>query len=363
MNKSTVVGAGSVIALLVILIGLALYLWYRQQPKAYGDTVMSAEVIEVTPSVEPVAGRPHLDKKQLVIDKTSHGFQFLPPADRAEHGDPTLDFSRLATSYYHRDGPLGLVLERFHWFGGPANTYHADARFPASLCGSAAGQGVSPLPLDFLIGAWSEPPIGVVFLGPGTVASYARPFQFVDFYERDSRIIDLSVKPKSFSFVKDAQDRGAYIRILPGLERKTLETAGPRGFYHVLVIDTSRGNPARPSTELLTVEALLTFADTLAPGGIICFHTSSRDYQLDRVVAGAAAECGVSALQGLDRGRALGQFTSEWVMVARRQNDLGFLRAGGPAPAAGGITWTNLGLAGNHVWRDADRPNLAPVHR
>jgi hypothetical protein len=364
MNKSAVSGAAGVIGLLAVVVGLAFFLWYRQQPKSYGETVLSPEVIEVNSSVESVPGAPSLTKQQLLIDKINRGIQFDLPNNRADWGNPKLDFSRLATSYYHRDGPLGRVLERFHWFAGPTNTFSADARLPASLCGSAvAGLGISPLPMACVSGAWSEPPIGVIFLGPGTIASYARPLQTVDFFERSPHIIEIATKTKSFSFVRDAELRGAHIRILPGLERKTLETAGPRGFYHVLVVETSRGSSARPSTELLTVEALRLFADTLAPEGIICFHTSSRDYDLDRVVAAAAGDCGLAARQGLDKGRALGQFTSDWVMVARNANDLRFLVPAGPGLPGASITWTNLGPAGIAVWHDAERPNLARVHR
>src|SRR5207253_1381177 len=84
-----------------------------------------------------------------------------------------------------------------------------DARLPASLCGLAsANLGVSPLPTAFLAGAWSEPPLGMIFLGPGTLACYARPLQFVDCYERNQRIIDLSTKAGIFLFVSDAERRG-----------------------------------------------------------------------------------------------------------------------------------------------------------
>ena len=48
---------------------------------------------------------------------------------------------RLATTYYHRDGPVGRVMEKFNWSPGPpnCNTYHADARILASLFFSACG--------------------------------------------------------------------------------------------------------------------------------------------------------------------------------------------------------------------------------
>ena len=64
----------------------------------------------------------------LTLDRTLIGQNFTAPAE----------LRRLATTYYHRRGPLGVVLERWNWFPGPANTYWADARLPASLVALAA---------------------------------------------------------------------------------------------------------------------------------------------------------------------------------------------------------------------------------
>src|ERR1700730_954722 len=44
-------------------------------------------------------------------------------------------YRRVPITYYHPQGPLGLALGRFNWFGGGVNTYPADARLPASLTG------------------------------------------------------------------------------------------------------------------------------------------------------------------------------------------------------------------------------------
>src|SRR5262245_13394324 len=89
--------------------------------------------------------------------------------------DPTA-LERLATTYYHRWGPVGIVMERYNWFKGPQNTFWADNRMPASMIGlGAAPLGVGNLPLDQLCQVWSEPPYATIGLGTGTMASYSRP--------------------------------------------------------------------------------------------------------------------------------------------------------------------------------------------
>ncbi len=74
--------------------------------------------------------------RMLLIGQVSHGKQFQSPAD----------FSRLATTYYHRSGPVGRVMEAMNWFHGPENTYAADARLSAAQVGLCATP--ASLPFD-----------------------------------------------------------------------------------------------------------------------------------------------------------------------------------------------------------------------
>jgi hypothetical protein len=346
--------------MLLLLVGVALWLSYRQQ-RTNGEVALSPERIEIQeePTRPPLVAR----QRKLMIDGVHRGAGFDKPADPGQHGDPAADFSRLATTYHHPQSPLGVVLDRFNWFGGPVNTYRADNRLPAALVGLGADLCATPLPTALLVGAWSEPPLGMLFMGPGTLASYGRPLQTIDFYERNPRILDISTSRKVFTFVDDAMKRGVNVRILSGLERPTLANSGPRGFYHVLVVETSRGDPARLSTELLTVEAMQLLAETLAPRGMLCFHTSSRTFALGGVVAASAAECKMSSVEVMDNPRSVGgaeRFGSVWVMVTRNADDLALVQA----RAKPGLTHTWNRLNPSHLWRDADRPNLGSIaHR
>src|SRR5262249_45972077 len=64
----------------------------------------------------------------LMHGTTHHGLNFQSPRG----------LRRLATTYYHRKGPVGVIFERFNWFPGEQNTYFADLRMPASLIGFGA---------------------------------------------------------------------------------------------------------------------------------------------------------------------------------------------------------------------------------
>src|SRR5207248_1692829 len=112
-------------------------------------------------------------------------------------GHPEKDRSRLATTYYYQGSPLGLVLQQFDWFGEwkTPNRYSSDARLPVSLLGLTAPLGVPAFPVRTLAGLWSEPAMGVLGLGCGTPASYARPYQHVHFYERGPALTKLSFPP------------------------------------------------------------------------------------------------------------------------------------------------------------------------
>jgi hypothetical protein len=281
----------------------------------------------------------------LIHGHINHGMNYVKNPD-----DPTRDFSRLATTYYHRKGPAGIVMEKFNWFkdGSSNNTFWADTRMPAGMVaqGSFGALGTGILPFGQLIEVWTEPPFATIGLGTGTMASYGRPFQHVHFYEIDDQIRRLSLPEKGrgkayFTYLQDAKDRGANVQVLMGDARQRmnlpygnydeaqvtapkLPVGGPENFYHMMVVDafSSDAIPAH----LLTEEAFKMYFKHLTPDGILCVHTSNRFVDLPRVVADVAEKCDLVALRGHDSApgsennstRDKGHFTSEWVMVARK---------------------------------------------
>jgi hypothetical protein len=327
-------------------------------------------------------GRPDLIFRQLIHGHIDHGMNFLIPDTKKEQRDPNKNWSRLATTYYHREGPVGRVMEKYNWFPDAPNSnlYTADARMPASMVGSAIAQiGVGGLPTTMFETMWSEPPIATVGLGTGTMASYGRAFQHVHFYEIDNQVLRMSLHTTKTREIKDAKqydeeiransrrktwfnylesaiDRGCSVQVLMGDARlrmalpyknhyqdETDHGGGPNNFYHMMVVDafSSDAIPAH----LLTEEAFKVYFDKLTEEGVLCVHTSNRFVDLPKVVAAIAAkmeyeytdENGVKKKRnyahkrGHDNStdRKRGHYTSEWVMVAKKAEYI--LKQGGDA--------------------------------
>jgi hypothetical protein len=313
---------------------------------------------------------------KLMHATTDHGMNFRRPANRKDWGNPEKDFSRLATTYYHRKGPAGMVMEQFVWFHDADredNSYHSDARMPASI----VGYGTDPL--SQLVNLWSEPPYATIGLGTGTMASYARPYQWMHFYEIDNHIKRLSETVNApdgrpcFIYVTDAKARGANLGVFMGDARLKMaqpyvdpmgeEGGGPEHFYHMMVVDAFSSD-AIP-VHLITKEALKMYFDHLVEEGILCVHTSNRHVDLVPVVADVAASLGYASMVSHDDAddKARGHYTSEWVMVARKPEYLSSrLKAPEGYEAQHGAYWQPTTPSGRNVWTD-DYSNLMAVFR
>lgn len=329
-------------------------------------------IISVKKSYQKIDDTPR-PYRQLLHGTTNHGMNFEIPTDPEEIGKPDKDFSRLATTYYHRLGPAGRVMEQYNWFpNSPSNVYWADARMPCAIVGNLMGDlagGV--LPAASLVNVWSEPPYATIGLGTGTMASYGRPFQHVHYYEIDNHIRRLSLPRKAyyhyydddpggkhyFNYLQQAIKRGSEVQVLMGdarlrmalpygnfaefmrdenkymAEHNNEPPGGPEGFYHMMVVDafSSDAIPAH----LITKEAIRMYFKHLSEEGILCVHTSNRYVVLPRVVAavtlalneeltaeekaqGYNYACLRAHDQAPDSEHQVGHFTSEWVMVARK---------------------------------------------
>jgi hypothetical protein len=320
--------------------------------------------------VQPVQYSDGISGHTLSINGIIHGIGL----ERNPLRPRSQDQSRVAITYYHRHGPLGLALGRFLWFPGPENTFWSDARLPASLIGLLAGQAQAAFPCAALVDLWSEPPVGVLDLGVGTPASYACPMQIMDFYESNPAVKELSLgsagRPAKFLYIKDALERGAGIRIFDGPERKTLADKGPERFYRLLVVETARGHH-KPAVDRLTKEAMELFFRKVSDDGIVCYHVSSRNYNLAWVVADVANDLGYACRVGLDPGMSMRPkggpldavcFSSEWVMVARAPQFLERLPAPPNMPPGQPPFWSTPVPHRQYVWTD-DLQNIVRVLR
>ncbi|WP_242181973.1 fused MFS/spermidine synthase [Sphingomonas sp. CARO-RG-8B-R24-01] len=152
--------------------------------------------------------------------------------------------------------------------------------------GSGVGQAMQALPTLYGPGAR----VGVVGLGTGTLACYARPGQHWQFYEIDPAIVRIARDTGQFSFLS---------RCLPDptivLGDARLSLAGAKeASLDLLALDAFSSDSV--PMHLLTREAFASYARVLSPRGVLLVHISNRFLDLEPVVAAAAKAGGWQAV-------------------------------------------------------------------
>lgn len=132
--------------------------------------------------------------------------------------------------------------------------------------------------------------IGVIGLGAGTIAAYARAGDYVRMYEINPLVIKIA--RTHFYFLEDC---AAPVDVVLGdarlkLEQELLETDGKGNEFDVLVLDAFSGD-AIP-THLLTTEAFALYKQHLKPDGILVAHITNSYLDLFPVVRDLAKEHG-----------------------------------------------------------------------
>jgi hypothetical protein len=134
--------------------------------------------------------------------------------------------------------------------------------------------------------------VGILGLGAGALAAYARRGDTFRFYEIDPQVAAVAVS--EFSFLRDAP---AQMDIVLGDGRLSLEREQPQG-YDVLAIDAFAGDSI--PMHLITREAMATYVKHIKPDGVIIFQATNRFVDIAPVVERLAAEFGYSALMVSD---------------------------------------------------------------
>lgn len=168
--------------------------------------------------------------------------------------------------------------------------------------------------------------IGVVGLGAGSLLCYARPGQEWTFFEIDPHVEAIARNPALFTFLRDCPVRP---RVVIGDARLTLAREA-HGSFSLIVLDafSSDAIPAH----LLTLEAVALYERLLADDGVLLMHISNRNLDLEPVVAAVAAAAGFEAFiaeheaASAQKDKEL-EYGSDWVVMARRREDLGSLVA------------------------------------
>ena len=227
--------------------------------------------------VSRVTRSPGGDYHMLMHGTTLHGMQALAPARRRE-----------PLTYYHAKGPLGQ-------FFGAAET-------PSS-----------------------RRTVAVVGLGAGSLACYGTPDQRWTFYEIDPTVLRIASSTRFFTFLRDCPPK---VFVILGDARLTLARA-PDAAYDLIILDAYSSDS--PPLHLLTLDAVRLYLSKLAPGGMIFLNISNRHLVLEPVVGAIARAAGLVARTRNDAHvddaeRLAGKVESQWVAMARREEDLGALR-------------------------------------
>ena len=132
--------------------------------------------------------------------------------------------------------------------------------------------------------------VGIVGLGTGSVACYARARQSYKYYEIDPLVAKLAKDPQHFSYLSECTPNAP---IILGDGRLSL-TSEPEQHFDLLLIDafSSDSIPAH----LLTVEAVDLYLSRLSDDGLLVMHISNRHMDLSRIVARIADRLGVPVL-------------------------------------------------------------------
>ena len=235
------------------------------------------------------------------------------------HGAQFLDSARRLTpiTYYHPAGPVGQVFRAL----------------PAADSGRK---------------------VGIVGLGTGSILCYSKPGESWTFFEIDPQVEEIARNKDFFTFMSDC---AAKPRVVLGDARLTLASE-PDAFYSLLIVDAFSSD-AIP-VHLLTREAFALYRRKLDDTGVLLVHISNRRLNLEPVVGDLAQDGDLVALVrdhdvANERQDKVYDYGSDWVVLARRKEDLGML--------ASDTLWRALAVSRRQTpWTD-DYSNLLSVIR
>jgi SAM-dependent methyltransferase len=153
--------------------------------------------------------------------------------------------------------------------------------------------------------------VGIVGLGTGTIAAFARLGDYYTFYEINP--LDIQLANAEFTFVRDSPAR---VDIVPGDARLSLEREPPQQF-DVLALDAFSSD-AIP-IHLLTREAMALYFRQLKPGGVLAANISNKYLDLKPVFAGATEWLGKRAVViDTQSEKENAVYRAVWVLVSSR---------------------------------------------
>lgn len=202
----------------------------------------------------------------------------------------------------------------------------ARALRPTTYYQAGSGVGAALQASPMLFGAAAR--IGVVGLGTGTLACYARPGQHWRFFEIDPTVVRIARDSGAFTFLRHCTPN---VPITLGDARLRLAESAPASF-DLLVLDAFSSDAV--PIHLLTREAFAGYGRVVAPKGLLLVHISNRFLALGPVVAGAAAASGWQGIRMVHapsrKEREEEGATSDWIALSRSPETLAALDARNP---------------------------------
>jgi hypothetical protein len=151
--------------------------------------------------------------------------------------------------------------------------------------------------------------IGVVGLGAGTLAAYARPGDRLRYYEINPDV--LRIAKTYFTFLTDCPGR---VDVILGDGRLSLERE-PCQHFDFLLLDAFAGDSV--PLHLLTDQAMQTYLRHLEPDGVIAFNISNNHVDLQPVIRALAEKHGLTAVLAPPRfvDPREGKLASMWMLL------------------------------------------------
>ncbi len=218
------------------------------------------------------SGQPQWEAYGLSHGIISHGFQF--------RSSPK---SQLATSYFAARSGVGRAIAALR--GATTQEHSQKLRF------------------------------GIIGLGVGTLAAYARAGDYVRFYEINPDVIHIASSSAYFTYLSSCP---AALEIVPGDARLSMERELARGSpqkFDLLAVDAFSGDA--PPVHLLTRQAFQIYANEVAPDGIIAVNVTNTYVDLRPVVAGIANDLRLNYAFVHDDGDGRIALYSDWMLLSR----------------------------------------------
>jgi hypothetical protein len=242
--------------------------------------------------------------KHLLDGRISHGFQYL--GERSQE----------PTAYFARHSGVGQAFELI-------KTTHLQSDLHQPI------------------------QVSILGLGIGTLSAYAQRNDHFQFFDINPDVIFSA--HQHFSFLSDAQKRGARLSIWEGDGRQMIHDHVLPASQDLLVLDAFSGDA--PPPHLITWQAMAMYLNKVRKDGMIAMNVSNLHLDLRAIVVGAMRRFGLYGIWIRERADSpLGVYLSDWVILSRNREVLKGFKGGawiGEREEEKGVDW---GDEGGAIW-------------